>query len=160
MDLLLKMKHWQIFMLLLLAAIASDLSWTGHELLTLMINVLGVTVYYVWYFAVGLELSEQVPKKVGLPKTFFIINGFVVVLSFLALVGFFDGQYQSTGLLGFLWVAYLLYAICQFHLYPGKALKSVEMNKEARIGDYFGYFLLMIFWPIGIWFTISDPGNC
>ena len=40
----------------------------------------------------------------------------------------------------------------QFMFFPGKTLKTLELGKEATFGQYFSYFLLMIFWPIGIWF--------
>ena len=88
----------------------------------------------------------------ALHRTLFIINGFVLILSLTMLIAFFHGNYTSKGILGFLWIAYLMYAIFQFFSFPAKSLRSIEMGANARIGDYFGYFLLMIFWPIGIWF--------
>lgn len=105
----------------------------------------------VWYFAIGLELSDRLPRKVELPKNLFVVNGFVLTISMVILTMFFGGAFESNGLLGFIWVAYLMYAMFQFFFYPGKALKSIELNQEAGIGEYFGYFILMIFWPIGIW---------
>jgi hypothetical protein len=63
----------------------------------------------------------------------------------------FDGEFSTNGLIGFIWIIYLFYAFFQFMFFPGKALKSIELGTKARIGEYFGYFLLTIFWPIGIW---------
>ena len=145
------MKHWQIFLLLFFATFITNFTWVGYELLNTILNLAGVLLYMIWYFAIGLELSEQLPKKVELPKTMFIINGFVLIISIVILIMFFGGSFESNGLLGFIWVAYLMYAMFQFFFYPGKALKTIELNKEAEIGEYIGYFFLMIFWPIGIW---------
>ncbi|MEQ8548027.1 MAG: hypothetical protein RIC03_08965 [Cyclobacteriaceae bacterium] len=145
------MKHWQIFLLLLFASFISRFTWVGYEILNMLFNLFGVLLYMVWYFAIGLELSERLPRKVELPKTMFIINGFVLILSIVLLAMIFDGHFESNGILGFIWIVYLMYAMIQFFFYPGKALKSIELKKEAGIGEYIGYFLLMILWPIGIW---------
>ncbi|MDW3196841.1 MAG: hypothetical protein R8G66_30980 [Cytophagales bacterium] len=151
MTLLLKLKHWQIFIILLLASFMSRFTWVGNEFLNTVLNLIGTLLYMIWYFAIGLEITERLPKKVELPKTLFIINGFVVICSFVTLAMFFDGSFESNGLLGFIWVVYFMYALFQFFFYPAKALNSNELEKEAGFGDYFGDFFLMLFWPIGIW---------
>ena len=151
MTLLLKMKHWQVFLLLFFASFISTFTWAGDELLNALLNLTGTLLHMVWYFAIGLELSEQLPRKVELPKTLFIVNAFVLILSVVIISMFYAGSFESNGLLGLIWVAYLMYAMFQFFFYPGKALKSIEINEEAKVGEYIGYFFLMIFWPIGIW---------
>ena len=151
MTLFLKMKHWQIFLLLIFASFISNFTWVGYDLFNTLLNLTGVLLYLIWYFAIGLELTEYLPRKVELPKTLFVINGFILILSTVILTMFFDGSFQANGLLGFILAIYTFYAVFQFFFYPGKALKSIELNTEAKIGEYFGYFLLMVFWPIGIW---------
>ena len=145
------MKHWQVFLLLSLASLMSNFTWVGYELLSTLLNLTGILLYMLWCFAIGLELSEQLPRKVRLSKTMFTINGFVLILSIITLTIFFDRYFESSGFLGFIWVVYLMYAMLHFSFYPGKALKSIELNKEAKIRDYIGYSFLIIFWPIGIW---------
>jgi len=151
MNFILKLKHWQIFILLFVASIMSNFTWVDHDLFNMAFNLSGILLYLTWYFIIGLELSEYLPKKIELPTTMFVINGFVLVLSIVVLIMFFDGSFSSNGIIGFLWVVYLMYATVQFFFYPSKILKSIELTKEARFGDYIGYVLLMIFWPIGIW---------
>ncbi len=151
MTLLLKLKHWQIFLLLFFSAFITNFTWVGYELLNALLNLLGVLLYMFWYFVIGLELSDELPRKVELPKTLFIINGFVLIISAIVLSMFFGGSFESNGLIAFIWIAYLMYAMIQFFFYPGKALKSIELKREAGVGEYYGYLLLMIFWPIGIW---------
>lgn len=158
MTLLLKMKHWQIFLFLFFATFIANFTWVGYDLFNSILNLIGVLLYMIWYFAIGLELSEHLPRKIELPKKTFIINGFALIVSIVILITLFGGSFESKGLIGFTWVAYLMYAMFQFFFYPGKALKSIELNKEAQIGEYIGYFFLMIFWPIGIW-TIQPKLN-
>ena len=89
--------------------------------------------------------------KIELGRTMFIINAFVLTFSMLIMVTVFDGEYSSNGFLPFVWGVYLMYAIGQFIFFPSRALKSVEQGSDATFGQYFRYFFLTIFWPIGIW---------
>ena len=73
----------------------------------------------------------------------------------LILIIVFNGEFSSNGFFGFVWVIYLMYAIVQFIFFPARALKSVEQQAEVGFDQYFGYFLLMLFWPIGIWWIQS-----
>lgn len=151
MNFILKLKHWQVFLILLLASITSNFELVDHESFNMAINTFGVIIYFLWYFAVGLELTEHLPPKIELGRTMFIINAFVLTLSMLILIIVFDGEFSSNGFFGFVWVVYLMYAVVQFMFFPSRALKSVEQGSEATFGQYFRYFLLTIFWPIGIW---------
>lgn len=151
MQVILKLKHWQVFLILLAGSIASNLTWESHELFNLVLNSFGLIIYFFWYFAVGLELTEHLPPRVELPRTLFIVNAFVLIISLLILVAVFNGQFSGNGLIGFLWIGYLMYALFQFMFYPSKALRTVEQGTAARFGQYFKYVLLIIFWPIGIW---------
>jgi peptidoglycan/LPS O-acetylase OafA/YrhL len=151
MNFILKLKHWQIFLILLIGSLTSNFTWEDHEFFNLGLNSFGFIIYFFWYFAVGLELTEYLPPRIELPRKLFIINAFVLIISILIIVVVFNEQFSSNGLLGFLWIVYLMYAMFQFMFYPSKALRTVEQGEEATFGQYFGYFLLIIFWPIGIW---------
>src|SRR5687768_11905772 len=81
----------------------------------------------------------------------FIINAFVLTLSMPILIIVLDGKFSSNGFFGFVWIVYLIYAVVQFMFFPSRALKSVEQRAEVGFDQYFEYFLLMLFWPAGIW---------
>ncbi len=151
MKFILRLKHWQVFLILLIGSITSNFTWVDHELFNMALNSFGLIIYFFWYFAVGLELTEHLPPRVELPRTLFIVNAFVLIISMLILITVFDGEYASNGLLGFLWIGYFMYAMFQFMLYPSKALRTIEQGTEATFGQYFRYVLLTIIWPIGIW---------
>jgi peptidoglycan/LPS O-acetylase OafA/YrhL len=151
MKFILGFKHWQVFFILLIGSLTSNFTWENHELFNLTLNTFGLLIYFFWYFAVGLELTEHLPSRVELPRTLFIVNAFVLVISMLILVAVFNGEFSSNGILGFFWIVYLMYAIFQFMFYPSKALRTMEQGTEATFGEYFKYGLLTILWPIGIW---------
>jgi len=152
MDIILKLKHWQIFLIFCLGSLTSNFTLENEEFVTAVINAFGLIIYFFWYFSVGLELTEYLPPRIELPKTLFIINAFLLLLSFSVILILFDGSFTGTGLLSFLWIGYLTFAMFQFMLFPSKTLKTIEPGQEATFGQYVGYFFLMIFWPIGIWF--------
>jgi hypothetical protein len=151
MHFILKLKHCQVFLILSVASITSNFEWVGNDFFNLAINTFGLIVYFLWYFAVGLELTEHLPPRIELGGTMFIINAFVLTVSILILIIVFDSEFSRNGFFGFVWVVYLMYAVVQFMFFPARALKSVEQQADVGFDQYFGYFLLMLFWPIGIW---------
>jgi len=151
MHFILKLKHWQVFLILSAAAIFSNFTWEKQDNLNLVVNSFGIVLYFLWYFIIGLELTEHLPPRVELSRTMFIINAFVLMISMAIIIGVFGGHFSSNGLLGFAWIAYIMYAMFQFMFYPSKVLKSVELGTEASLGQYIRYFFLIFFWPVGIW---------
>ena len=151
MRFVLKFKHWQMFIILLIATFLTNLTWYGHDTITMIFQGAGFLIYFVWFFAIGIELVNHLPSTVDLSNTLFVINGFVIIISFGIIIVFFGGQYSGNGILSFLLISYLIFAIFHFMFYPAKLIKSIELEKEAHLGQYFIYFLQLIFWPIGIW---------
>lgn len=151
MNAILKLKHWQVFLILLFASITSNFTWQDHDEFNLLINLTGSIAYFAWYLILGLELTEFSPPRVELPRTMFIINSFFLIFSVIVLIAAFDGSYSGNGLFGFIWVVYMFYALFQFIFYPSRAFRTAELKKEVSFGQYFGSFLLIFFWPIGIW---------
>ena len=95
MEFILRLKHWQVFLILLTGSITSNFTWENNELSNLVLNSFGLIIYFFWYFAVGLELTEHLPKRVEFPRTLFIMNAFVLIISMLIIVAVFDGQFSS-----------------------------------------------------------------
>ena len=55
--------------------------------------------------------------------------------------------------IGLIVTAHLMSTACLFFVlyYNAKALRSVELQRRARFGDYIIDFILFWFFPIGIW---------
>ncbi|WP_420317467.1 hypothetical protein [Ekhidna sp.] len=151
MEILLKLKHWQVFILLFVVIGLSNFTLYNTELVSQLLNSFGVLIYFFWNLGLGLILSQIAPNKVVVKRHLFILNAAVLLISLIVVQFVFEGEFESNGFLGFFWSVYVIYAIIQFFSYPAKILKSIELNKEARFINYLGYFVLFIFWPFGIW---------
>lgn len=100
----------------------------------------------------GNELYEYVPENVKLNYNLFLVNGVVVLLIVGVALVFGDGQpYEFSGLAA-LPFYYVIFAYLYVYAFPVKELKSIELGREAKIGEYAGDLVLMLVWPIGIWF--------
>ena len=153
MNFILKFKHWQVFLILLISSLLSNTTLYDEPGLSLVINGLGSLIYFLWYFFVGIELTLLLPPRAALPKPVFIFNAFLLLILYATVIIYFNGHFSSNSWVGFLMGLYFLYAIIQFSSFPWKVLKTIEMGFEASFSQYFKYTILMIFWPIGIWWV-------
>ncbi|HEV8512020.1 MAG TPA: hypothetical protein VGQ59_02025, partial [Cyclobacteriaceae bacterium] len=116
------------------------------------LNIIGYLVYFLWPLFVGHALQEFVPRKVILNDTFFLINGFIFILTSLTILIISDGEGMTFSGLEALPFFYVVFAFVHYLSFPGKTLRSIEHNREASFGEYFGDFFLVVFLPFGIWF--------
>ncbi len=65
---------------------------------------------------------------------------------------FGDGQKKEFSGFAALPIYYFIYAYFYIHAFPVKALKTIELGREAKLGKYAGGMALMLVWPLGIWF--------
>lgn len=148
---LLKLRHWQVFLLLFLILILANYTFENSEIITRVLNMLGIQLYFFWILGLGMTLTSVAEEKVIAKRLVFIVNAIILLATGFIVSVFFEEGYESNSFFGFLLGVYLLYAIIQFSSYPAKILKSIEIGEEARFSNYFGYFLMFIFWPFGIW---------
>ncbi len=100
----------------------------------------------------GNELYEYVPDNVRLNYNLFLVNGVLVLLIVGVALVFGDGQHYVFSGLAALPFYYVIFAYLYVYAFPVKELKSIELGREAKIGEYAGDVVLMLMWPIGIWF--------
>lgn len=153
MDFVLKAKHWQVFIVLMIFVFMVNISIESLPYVNIIMGYLGIFLFMLWYWMLGDSLLNLLPPKIEISNTLFLVNGAIIVLSFAVVVIVFNGHYTGNGILGFLWVMYLFYALFQFGTFPMRVLKSLEQRREVSSGEAIGSALLMFFWPIGIWFV-------
>ncbi len=152
MKFLLTAKHWQIFLLLIVVFILAEIRIEDNPTLTIAFNIVGTSIYFLWPLLIGHELQNYLPKKVQLNYTFFMINGFLIILGIIGgaiITG--GGTWHLEGLAA-LPVFYLLFAWFYVFSFPGRTMRSIEHNREAGLSESIGDFFLTFFLPIGIWF--------
>lgn len=171
------MKHWVLFTLFMLPLFFQVLT-VADGILTLITNegpeqdemllssmvFLGLTLITAlismvllecWLYALATRLYAKLPQdhrlKIGRFRFAFFFPIFYIV-----------------AVMWFMWVAvrsespFMLFMIFPFHIFAmacmfyvlrfvAKSLKSVELQRPVRFGDYAGEFFLIWFFLIGVW---------
>ncbi|RDV10244.1 hypothetical protein DXT99_26695 [Pontibacter diazotrophicus] len=124
----------------------------GYSTVNDVLGVIGVVLFFSLLIAYGHYLYDYLPRKIKLNYNLFIINAFLTIASLIAVAILTESNKVSlTGIYalpGF----YIFYAFLHTIAFPVKVLKSIELNREARLGEYIGLFFGIIFWPFCIWF--------
>lgn len=115
------------------------------------ISLIGIGVIFLWSFLLTHELIKITSNKYNLNTTLYYINTPLFFIVYFTVMYLNKGEeYNFTGiyaLLGF----YVFYAFLQSYGFAGRIIKSAELDRKSRKRESIGYFLLLIFLPIGIW---------
>jgi hypothetical protein len=152
MNKILRLKHWQIFIVLFLSTLLNNCEVKGNTTLTDIFAIIGLITFFGVLIVYGHSLYELLPDKIELNYILFLINSFLVLGATIFVVIMtetnqvsFSGIYAIPGF-------YIFYALLHTIAFPVKVLKSIELNREATLSEYVGLFFMIIFWPFCIWF--------
>jgi hypothetical protein len=157
MNLLLQLKHWQIFLLLVLPLMFQDNHTTGQ-----VITIVWTFIWTAWIYSIGTTAHEKISKEYKISKTYFDICFVTIVLYMAVTVIIFDGGYTVTsenmdqfngyGPLLMIGTFYMMFNLMYMFYFAAKMLRSNVENKLVTFNSSFGYFFGFWFFPIGIWF--------
>lgn len=133
-----------------------------------VIMALYLYVLFGWFYSVAVGLQSQLPEGVKLNvnrfKIFFFIPVIYLLVIFIGMAVLFNSididsgeppfSFESAGIGVVIIIPLHLFSMfCIFHTmyFCAKTLKSVELGRMARSGDYIGEFFLFWFWFIGVW---------
>ena len=184
MKFFLRLKHWQLFALLIGFPIVADSLAVGSAFSTAdisegterllkifpMLMLVYIGLFFGWLWSIGtfltkkLSTSSQNPddlRTVNLPHGLFK-GALIIPTLYIAFLCWFVGKLmwgnEMSELfimehIGLIVTAHLMSTACLFFVlyYNAKALRSVELQRRARFGDYIIDFILFWFFPIGIW---------
>jgi hypothetical protein len=74
MDILLKAKHLQIFILLLAGLIIGNIEVENEPTVTVIFSVSGIILYSLYPLIIANSLQDYLPGKVELNLNFFFVN--------------------------------------------------------------------------------------
>ena len=152
MRAILRAKHWQIVLILMLLSFIGNISIDGLSIFETVLDTLFLIVVISFPLILGNELYEYVPDNVKLNYFLFLVNGVVVLLVVGVAMAFGDGQrYEFSGL-EVLPFYYFIFAYLYVYAFPVKELRCIELGRKAKLGEYAGDLVLMLMWPVGIWF--------
>ena len=167
MRTILTLKHWHIFGLLVLyeamLAIFLNLTkiWTPWFLDAVLFNVIPIFGYpLLLTHAFDKYFHNSKGKSLRGIKTFDLFWS-LWIISFFASAGFAKREREleienvsgSEKLIGIVLSISSLYFLFQFYKFLSKALKSIELRREAGIWEYVADTFQIFAWPLCIWWV-------
>jgi hypothetical protein len=166
MKFLLKLKHWQLFLLTWGSAISISVYTISDPALSERLYPLVMFFFALgtwgWMWAISVGLQKLIPVDVKLKfKKFKILFLIPVIYLIIILIGTttsafhrFDGEGSSFS--AFEAILIIVHLISMFGVFYGlrfaaKTLKTVELGRLAKFSDYAGEFFLIWFSFIGYW---------
>lgn len=152
MSFILRLKHWQVFLTLVAGLFIGNTTIEENQMLTTILSVAGMMIYFLWMLFVGHGLYQLLPDKIELNYNLFMINSFVWLTAYTTVMVMSDGAGMKFTGLAALPGFYLFYAFLHFLMFPARVLNSLEKQRKATVGECIADFFLIVFLPIGIWF--------
>ncbi|MFT5884232.1 MAG: hypothetical protein ACI9IP_000687 [Arcticibacterium sp.] len=157
MTILLKLKHWQLFILLFFPMVFSTDSILGH-----LVHILAFSLYLMWIYTIATTAFNQLKEAYEVRIKYFNFSILFVVCWLLVATLFAQGgyqisqnNYQEFG--SSLWIIasiylYGVWSIIFIFYFAAKMLVSKNEGKIIGLDRAFNCFMGFWIFPIGIWF--------
>ena len=166
MRFLLRLKHWQLFLITWGIPIAINIyTFSKPELMVKLFPVMMI-VFIIgilgWIWAISTQLHKKLPMEVNLNIKGFKIIFSVPIFYMLALTLWLGYQFYFRFPEGSSNVGSIIGIIAFFHFvsmicillglrFAAQTMRSVELGRLAKFSDYAIEFFLIWFSPIGFW---------
>ena len=166
MRLLLRLKHWQLFLITWGTPIAINVFTFSNPRLMVKLFPLMMLVFIIgifgWIWAISTQLHKKLPLEVDLNiKEFKIIFSvpilYTVVLTVWMVYQFYfrfpDGSSNVGSIIFIVGFFHLLSMVCILLglRFAAQTFRSVELGRLAKFSEYAIEFFLIWFSPIGFW---------
>jgi hypothetical protein len=170
MDLLRKLKHWHLFLIIVgipfviqfiqsILFLASDQDHPETSSFLGLILIIPLVCYFLWIRAVG-KFSES-PDSPQMNTRKFQISWWISILTHLFLLIYFWSYPQNlnrteedevipimvVGLIVFVALFTLFYCLS----FMARAIVQLERGRRITSSEYFSEFIMAVIFPIGIW---------
>jgi hypothetical protein len=155
MKRILSLKHWQLFLLIVITA-----AWSSTGPLSEIIHSVSLVTFTCWIYSIGIYGQERV-EALHLPTlntTLFKINIFLFPL--LLIIGLIIAPEQTMdtqtefNLRAIIFIPIVLYCMfAGFHIvmFAFKTLATIELKREVTFDDYVLNLILTGIFIFGIW---------
>lgn len=156
MKKILELKHWHLFILIVLTG-----AWTSPSPLKEIINSVALVTFLIWIYAIGIYGQEKLEhlKLPTLNSKFFRIN--IILFPILLILSFLlspeqtaentQAEFNSQTIVLIPISIYMFFALFQTIVFSCKTLAMIELKREVNFSDYLVNFILMLFFIIGVW---------
>lgn len=184
MDIFLRLKHWQLFLLIIGLPIVFQISFVGvlasSEKVGTMDNIfqllqfaplifsISMCAFFGWFWAIAMEFQKKLPESLRLKltkfKVLFLISmtylvGILFLLTNFNTIIYYARTYDEHNTYLFLIALVIIIVLHLFSVFGifysmyfvAKTIKTVELQREVRFGDFIGEFFMIWFYFIGIW---------
>ena len=168
---LLTLKHWQLFILLFglpimiqITGIAAVISGKPPAIIIFsfpFVMILFIGVYLGWIYALATRLNGKLPENAGMKlskfKLFLSVPLVYICLICLFMFGLMNNMWHVPGspakIFAIILPVHLFSIFCIFYClyFTAKSLKTVELQRPVSFSDFAGEFVLIWFFPIGVW---------
>lgn len=122
-------------------------------LLTGLCNSIGYLLYFGWFAVLGSSLFSILPPRIDYSLTWFLLDLTLIVVCTAGVAILTDSRsYHAQGLAA-LPGLYVMFAMLHVPWFLAVTLVAIEKDRKPEFGFYFGTMLLLLWWPIGVWFV-------
>jgi hypothetical protein len=160
---LLRIKHWQLFIILtstlfisIFVAESSLKIGTFESLkLSVLIREIGLIVYFLWLLILGISLNNRPENPHKFKSGIYIAAILFCILGYsdMNLQIIFSENYFIPYYISMLSMPLTLFGLIYVFYNLPMSLKSLESNKKVGFGDCVADLFLLFAFPIGVWFT-------
>ena len=150
MNIFLKLKHWQVFLIWILGVIQFAVFMKTDFWVVSFGIYFGLL--FGWIYSIGKVLNEnnvELTKKLNIWAILYLISAIPFGIRFHNMSS--DSYEQLNILIIFASGIVGLVSIINIVLISAKSLKEREKQKELKFADYFLEFFLIIYMIIGVW---------
>ena len=167
MKILLELKHWQLFGLTWGAAILMNIFTFSDPTMMLKFFPIMMVLFTIgtfgWIWAISTSLNSKLPEGVTLNSNRFRVIFMIPIIYIIAILVWMGQAFTGgSNELGNANPGTIAVIIVPLHLlsmviiiwgirFAAKMMKSVELGRMAKFGDYVGEFFLIWFSIIGYW---------
>ncbi|MBL7691851.1 MAG: hypothetical protein JNM41_09665 [Flavipsychrobacter sp.] len=149
----LELKHWHLFLLIVICG-----SWSSPSPLEEIIHGIATLAMTGWLYAIGVYGHRQMmdlglsPMKIQLFRFNVLLVGITFLCSFIWSPYIVEsGSFQLTDIPIGIFSLYVFYAVIQVVFFVCKILAKNERKSEVTFLDYLTYLIFMGILPVGIW---------
>ncbi len=163
MQIFVKAKHWQLFVVLCGLMYTPSLFIFDSPIPFLYdaLTVIFMLVFFCWLYAIAIECNKRTSVELQKSPTYMLISliyvaTYAIVFSILLSLAQDSTQPLNIALLIPLIIIpfHFLAAVCIFYSFgfTAKRLVTLQRGKSVDFYDYIGTFFMFWFFPLGIWF--------
>ena len=155
MKFILRLKHWQLFLLTIgLPILANIFGVSGHGQTDIIIGSMTVSGVFGWIWSIANELHTKLPDGKRFMLWIFRISFFIALTILIWVFWVTENNTMTDNELSIILLCVPIYLGLMIFvvLFTAKTLKTVELGRPTNINEYGVEAFLIWMIPIGVWF--------